>query len=157
MVDSTKDLEVDRQGALPISQALSVIIFRIILEGIERYRNDPEGEDRMATEAVRKLLPLLRTLLSKEAKLSINGLGIMTVVIRAEQQEAKSVAQHTQEIIQATPVRVGMAGREVKVTGVYSLLTFPLKAYDESATTVSHPQVYEPMGALQTTWSQGAL
>jgi hypothetical protein len=156
MVDSTKDLGVDRQSAQPISQVLSVIVFRIILEGIERYRNDPEGEDRMATEAVRKLLPLLRTLLSKEARLSINGPGIMTAVIRAEQQEAKSVAQHIQEIIQATPVRIGIAGREVNMMGVYSLLTFPLRAYSES-TTVSHSQVYESVGAIQTTQSQGAL
>ncbi len=155
-VDSTKDLGVDRQRAQPISQALSVIIFRIILEGIERYRNDPESEDRMTAEAIRKLLPLLRNLLSKEAKLSINEPGIMTAVIRAEQQEAKSVAQHIQEIIQATPVRIGIAGRVVNVTSVYSLLTFPLRAYGES-TTVSHPQVYEPVGAMQTTQSHGAL
>ncbi len=125
MVDSTKDLEADRQRVRPMSRALSVIIFRLVLEGVEWYQGDPGGEDRAATEAARKLLPLLRTNLSKEGKLTINGPGIMTTVIRAEQQKAESVARRIQEIVQATPVRIGLTGREVKVTVTYSSLTFP--------------------------------
>ena len=110
-----------------MSQALSVVIFRVILEGIERYQSDPESEDRVVTEVARKLLPVVRASLSKEDKCSINGPGIMTAVMRAEQQGAESVAKRTQEIVQATPVRIGMVGREVKVTVAYSSLTFPLR------------------------------
>jgi glycosyltransferase involved in cell wall biosynthesis len=155
MVDSTKDLEAGKQGIRHINTPLSVIIFRIILEGIERYHNDPEGEDRMATEAARKLLPVLRTNLSKEGTLSINGPGIMTAVIRAEQQVVESVAKRIQETVQATPVRIGMTGRETKVTVAYSSLTFPLRAHHGSM-TVNHSQIHEKVGVVQATQSQGA-
>ena len=154
MVDSTKDLQAERLSVRHISNALSVIIFRIILEGIERYHSDLEGEERAATEVARKLLPLLRANLSKEDKFSINGPGIMTAVIRAEQQAAESVAKRIQGIVQATPVRIGMAGREVKVTVAYSSLTFPLRA-QKGSMTVSHSHVYEAMRAVQVTQSEG--
>jgi hypothetical protein len=132
-----------------MSQALSVIIFRIVLEGIESYQNDPEDEDRAATEAARKLLPLLRAKLSKEAKCSINGPGIMTVVIRAEQQVAESVAKHIQKMVQATSLRVGTTGRWVNVVMTYSLLTFPLQA-QKGSMTVNRTQVYETARVVQT-------
>jgi poly-beta-1,6-N-acetyl-D-glucosamine synthase len=154
MVDSTKDLEADRQRVRPVSQALSVIIFRIILEGIEWYQHDIEDEDRAITEAARKLLPLLRTNLSKGGTFSINGPGIVTAVIRAEQQRAESVAKRIQEIVQATPVRIDMAGREVRVTMAYSLLTYPLRA-QKGSTIVSHSQAYESMKVAQATQSEG--
>jgi glycosyltransferase involved in cell wall biosynthesis len=124
-VASTKDLEADRQRVRRMRQALSVIIFRIVLEGIESYQNDPESEDRAVAEAARKLLPFLRASLSKEARCSINGPGIMTVVIRAEQRVAESVAKRIQGIVQATSMRIGTTGRRVKVMMAYSLLTFP--------------------------------
>ncbi len=155
-VDSTKNLEAERQRVRHMSQALSVIIFRIILEGIERYQSDPEGEDRMATEAARKLLPVLRTSLGRENKLSINGPGIMTAVIRTEQPGAESVARRVQEIVQATPVRIGITGREVRVTVAYTSLTFPLKARHGSV-TMSYPQVHGTMRAVQVTQSKGTL
>jgi hypothetical protein len=67
-------------------------------------------------EAARKLLPVLHTRLRKEDKLSINGPGMMTAVIRAEQQGAGLVAKRIQEAVQATPVRLGVRGREARVT-----------------------------------------
>ncbi len=153
IVTSTKDVETDRQKVRHISNALSVIIFRIMLEDIEWYQSDPEGEDRAVTEATRKLLPALRTILSKEGKFSINGPGIMTAVIRTEQQGAESVAERIQEIVQATPVRIGINGREVRVTMAYSLLTYPLRAQNGSM-TVSHSQAYETMRVVQATQSE---
>ncbi len=150
MVDSTKNPSADRQRERPISQALSVIIFRIILEGIERYQNDPEGEDRMATEAARKLLPVLRTSLGKEGTISINGPGIITVVMRAEQQGVESVAKRIQEIIQARPMKISMTGRSVDMMAIYSSLTFPLRTHHGSM-SVNHSQVYQTVGAVQTT------
>ena len=84
MVDSTKDLEAGKYKVRHVCNAQSVIVFRFILEGAEEYDVNPERQDREATEAVRKLLPLLRTRVRKEDKLSINGPGIMTAVIRAE-------------------------------------------------------------------------
>ena len=69
-----------------------------------------------ATEAARKLLRVLRTRLRKEDKLSINGSGIMTSVIRAEQHGAELVAKCIQEAVQATPVCLGVCGREAGVT-----------------------------------------
>jgi poly-beta-1,6-N-acetyl-D-glucosamine synthase len=154
VVDSTKDLLADRQRVRRKSLALSVIIFRIILEGSTRYHGDPEGEDRAATEMARRLLPLLRASLSKGDKLSINGPGIMTAVIRAEQQEVEDVAKRIQEIAQATPIRVGMTGREVNVTVAYSSLTFPLRGHKDSM-TVNQPPVYGTMKAVQATHSEG--
>ncbi len=128
MVDSTKDLEAGKHKVRHICNAQSVIVFRYILEGTEGYDVNPERQDREATEAVRKLLPMLRTRIRKEDKLSINGPGIMTAVIRAEQHGAELVAKRIQEAVQATPVRIGMRGREVKITVAYSSLTFALKA-----------------------------
>ncbi len=128
MVDSTKDLEAGKHKVRHICNAQSVIVFRYILEGTEGYDVNPERQDREATEAVRKLLPMLRTRIRKEDKLSINGPGIMTAVIRAEQHGAELVAKRIQEAVQAAPVRIGMRGREVKITVAYSSLTFALKA-----------------------------
>jgi glycosyltransferase involved in cell wall biosynthesis len=155
MVDSTKDLEAGRQGVRHISNPLSVIIFRIILEGMERYHNDLESEDRAVTEAARKLLPVLRTNLGKEGTFSINGPGIMTAVIRTEQQAVESIAKRIQGIVQTTPVRIGMTGRETKVAVAYSSLTFPLRTHHESV-TVSNSQMHETMRSTQVTQSQGA-
>ncbi len=59
---------------------------------------------------------VLRTRLRKEDKLSINGSGIMTSVIRAEQHGAELVAKCIQEAVQATPVCLGVCGREAGVT-----------------------------------------
>ncbi len=145
MVDSTKDLEADKHKVRRICNAQSVIVFRFILEGAEGYDVNPEREDREATEAARKLLPLLRTKIRKEDKLLINGPGIMTAVIRAEQHGAELVARRIQEVVQATPVRIGMRGREVKVTVAYSSLTFALKAKN-GGVTVSSPLVKEVVG-----------
>src|SRR6266496_1324284 len=132
MVDSTKDLEAGKQKVRHICNAQSVIVFRYILEGTEGYDVNPERQDREATEAVRKLLPMLRTRIRKEDKLSINGPGIMTAVIRAEQHGAELVAKRIQEAVQAAPVRIGMRSREVKITVAYSSLTFALKGVVES-------------------------
>ena len=111
-----------------VCNALSVIVFRFIPESAEGYEIIFESEERQATEVTRKLLPLLRTQFLKEDKLSISGPGIMTAVIRAEQYGAELVAKRIQEVVQATPVRIGMRGREVKITVAYSILTFALKA-----------------------------
>jgi poly-beta-1,6-N-acetyl-D-glucosamine synthase len=140
MVGSTKDLEAGKHKVRRICNVQSVIVFRFILEGAEGYDVNPEREDREATEAARKLLPLLRTKLRKEDKLLINGPGIMTAVIRAEQHGAELVARRIQEVVQATPVRIGMRGREVKVTLAYSSLTFAFKAKN-GGMTVSSPLV----------------
>src|SRR5258706_13362733 len=101
-----------------------------------------------ATEATRKLLPVLRTRLRKEDKLSINGPGIMTAVIRAEQYGAELVANRIQQVVQAAPVRIGMRGREVKVTVACSSLTFALKPQNGTI-TVSGPLVTEAIMAAQ--------
>jgi glycosyltransferase involved in cell wall biosynthesis len=132
MVDSTKDLEVDKQKVRRICNAQSVIVFRFMLEGAQGDTAYPEREDREATEIARKLLPLLRTKIRKEDKLSISGPGIMTAVLRAEQHGAELVARRIQEVVQATPVRLGRRGREVKVTVAYSSLTFALKTIHRS-------------------------
>jgi len=150
MVDSTKDLEAGKRKVRRICNAQSVLVFRFMLEGGEGYDVNPEREEREATEAARKLLPLLRTKIRKEDKLSINGPGIMTAVIRAEQHGAELVAQRIQEIAQATPVRIGMRGREVKVTVTYSSLTFALKA-KSGRVAVSSPLVKEAMITSQAT------
>jgi len=150
MVDSTKDLEAGQHKVRRICNAQSVLVFRFMLEGAEGYAINPEGEDREATEAARKLLPLLRTKIRKEDKLSINGPGIMTAVIRAEQHGAELVAQRIQEVVQATPVRIGMRGRKAKVTVAYSSLTFALKA-KQGSVTVSSPLFKEALIAGQAT------
>ena len=64
----------------------------------------------------------------KDDNLSMNGPGIMTAVIRAEQRGAELVAMRIQELVQATPVHIGMRGREVKITLAYSSLTFAPQA-----------------------------
>src|SRR5258708_8998783 len=102
MVDSTKDLEAGKYKVRRICNARSVIVFRFILEDARGYDANPERHDREATEAARKLLPMLRTKIRKEDRLSINGPGIMTAVIRAEQHGAELVAKRIQEAVQMT-------------------------------------------------------
>jgi poly-beta-1,6-N-acetyl-D-glucosamine synthase len=138
MVDSTKDLEAGTYKVRRICNARSVIVFRFILEEAEGYDVNPERGDREATEAARKLLPMLRTRIRKEDKLSINGPGIMTAVIRAEQHGAELVAKRIQDAVQAAPVPIGMRGRKVKIMVTYSSLTFPLWTKD-GGMTVSSP------------------
>lgn len=138
MVDSTKDLEAQQRKVRRLCNAQSVIVFRLILEGAEGNDVNREREDREATEAARKLVPYLRTKIRKEDKLSVNGPGIMTAVIRAEQQGAEIVAQRIKKLVEASPVRVGVRGREVKVTVAYSSLTFASKAPD-GPMTISGP------------------
>ncbi len=157
MVDSTKDLEAGEYKVRRICNAVSVIIFRLILEGAEDHDAvNSESEDREATEAVRKLLPLLRSKLRKEDKLSISEPGILTAVIRAEQHGAELISRRVQEIVQATPVRIGMRGREVKIAVAYSSLTFAFKTRSRSI-TVSSPLVQQAMIAAQATNSEGNL
>ncbi len=138
MVDSTKDLEADQRKVRRICNAQSVIVFRFILEGARGTDVLREREDREATEAARKLLPYLRTKIRKEDQLSVNGPGIMTAVIRAEQHGAEIVAQRIKKIVGASSVRVGVRNREVKVTVAYSSLTFASKAANGNV-TVSGP------------------
>ncbi|HEU0003891.1 MAG TPA: glycosyltransferase [Ktedonobacteraceae bacterium] len=130
MVDTTKDLEANQRKVRRICNARSVLVFRFILDDTGEYDVNPEREDRDAAEVARKLLPLLRTRIRKEDKLSINGSGIITAVIRAEQHGAELVAKRIQEAVQAAPVRIGLRGREVKITFACSILTFALKAKD---------------------------
>jgi len=66
------------------------------------------------------------------------------------------VAKRIQEVVQATPVRIGMRGREGKVTVAYSSLTFALKAKN-GIMTVSGPLVEEAMIAARATNSEGNL
>ncbi len=156
MVDSTKDLEAGKRKVRRICNAQSVIIFRFILEGAERYDTNRERADREATEAARRFLPFLRTKIRKEDKLSINGPGIMTAVIRAEQHGAEIVAKRIQEVVEAAPMRIGMRGREVKVSVAYSSLTFSSKAKN-GRMMVSSPLVDEAMIAALAADSEGNL
>ena len=146
MVDSTKDLEAGERKMRRICNAQSVIVFRFILEGAKGTDVQREREDREATEAARKLLPFLRTRLRKEDKLSVNGPGIMTAVIRAEQHGAEIVARRVKEAVEGTSVRVGVRNREVKVSIAYSSLTFASKAPGGDM-TISSPLVDEAMMA----------
>jgi len=139
-VDSTKNLEPGQLRVRRICNAQSVIIFRFILEGAKGNDVYREREDHEATEVARKLLPYLRTKIRKEDKLSVNGSGIMTAVIRAEQHGAEIVAQRIKAAVEASTARVGMRGREVKVTVAYSSLTFASKASGGNV-TVSGPLV----------------
>ena len=143
-VSSTKDLEAGQRKMRRICNAQSVIVFRFILEGAQGDDINREREDREATEVARKLLPFLRTRIRKEDKLSVNGSGIMTAVIRAEQHGAQIVAQRIKKAVEVSPVRVGARGREVKVTVAYSSLTFASKDPDGSI-TVSSPLADEAM------------
>jgi len=156
MVDSTKDLRADTDHVRRMCHAQSVLVFRLILEGTEDYGADPEREEREATEAARKLLPVLRSLLHKADTLSLNGPGILTAVMRADQQGAELVARRIQEAVQATPVRLGVRGREARATVAYSSLTFTLPAKSGSV-TVSSPWVKEAMIAAQASSSEGDL
>src|SRR6266852_9996929 len=133
-VESTKDLEAGQRKVRRICNAHSVIVFRFIIEGAKNNDIHREREEHEATEAARKLLPLLRSKIRKEDKLSVNGPGIMTAVIRAEQHGAELVAKRIQAIVESTTVRVGTRGREVKVTIAYSSLTFASKASNGSMT-----------------------
>jgi Glycosyl transferase family 2 len=138
MVDSTKDLEAGMRKVRRICRAQSVIVFRVILEDSGGRDVDPELEDREATEAARRLLPALRARIRREDRLSVNGPGIMTAVLRAEHHGAELVARRLQELVQATPAaRVGMRGRRVKITLAYSSLTFALKTESGSAAGVA--------------------
>jgi hypothetical protein len=85
---------------------------------------------------------VLRAQLSKESKLalSISEPGILTAVVRAEQNAAEDLSRQIQEIAQSTPVRIGMRGREVKVMVAHSSLTFKGKPNDM---TVTSPLVAE--------------
>jgi biofilm PGA synthesis N-glycosyltransferase PgaC len=143
-VASTKDLEAGQRKVRRICNAQSVIVFRFIIEGSKLNDIQREREEREATEAARKLLPYLRTKVRKEDKLSINGPGIMTAVIRAEQQGAEIVAQRIKAAVEVTTVRVGARGREVKVTIAYSSLTFASKALN-GGITVSGPLLDDSM------------
>lgn len=142
MVDSTKDLEAGQRKMRRICNAQSVIVFRLILEGALGNDVHREREDREATEAARKLLPELRAKMRKEDKLSINGPGIITAVIRAEQQGAEIVAQRIKHAVEAATLRIG--GHEVKVTAAHSSLTFSSKAANGKM-VVSGPLLDESM------------
>src|SRR5207247_5609895 len=150
MGDSTECRAAGKDKVRHMCNAQSVLVFRFMLEGAEGYDMNLDGDDREATEAARKLLPLLRSKIRKEDKLSINGPGIMTAVIRAEQHGAEIVARRIQEVVEATPVRTGMRGRKVKVTVAYSSLTFGLKAKNGGVTVSSH-LLDEDMIAAQAT------
>jgi biofilm PGA synthesis N-glycosyltransferase PgaC len=124
MVDSTKDLEAGQQKVRRVCNVQSVIIFRIFLEGASWDDLNREREDREATEVARKLLSPLRACIRKKDKLSINGPGIVTVVICAEQSGAEIVAQRIKKAIENSTVTVGLRKREVKATVTYSSLAF---------------------------------
>src|SRR5713101_1365948 len=143
-VSSTKALEAGQYKMRRICNAQSVIVFRLLLEGAQHNDVQREREEREANEAARKLLPILKSKIRKEDKLSINGPGIMTAVIRAEQHGAQLVAERIKAAVEGTTVRVGTRGREVKVTIAYSSLTFASKAKHGSV-TVSTPLFEEAM------------
>jgi biofilm PGA synthesis N-glycosyltransferase PgaC len=133
-VDSTKDVEAGQHKVRRICNAQSVIVFRLMIEGANGSDANREREDREATEAARKLLPFLRTRIRKEDLLSVNGPGIMTAVIRADQHGAEIVAKRIKKLVEESTVHVGMRGREVRVTVAYSSLTFASKATDGTMT-----------------------
>jgi poly-beta-1,6-N-acetyl-D-glucosamine synthase len=134
MVNSTKTLEAGEHKMRRICNEQSVIVFRFILEGANGTDVMREREDREATEVARKLLPTLRGKIRKEDKLSVNGSGIMTAVIRAEQHGAELVALQMKELAETIPVRVGLRNREVKITMAYSILTFASKVSNRNVT-----------------------
>ena len=154
MVDSTKNLEVEQFHVHRICNAQSVIVFRLILSNAKGTDVQREREDREATEVARKLLPQMRTQLRKEDKLSINGPGIMTAVIRAEQHGAEQVAQSIKQLAESTSVGVGMRNREVQVTVAYSILTFASKTVDGQV-TVSGSHIDQTMLAALTASNEG--
>ena len=146
IVASTKDLGAGQRKVRRICNAQSVIVFRFIIEGAEHNDINREREEHEATEVARKLLSMLRSKICKEDNLSINGPGIMTAVIRAEQKGAEIVAQRIKTAVESSTVRVGTRGREVKVTISYSSLTFASKAPNGNM-TVSGPLQDEQMVA----------
>jgi hypothetical protein len=141
-IDSTKSLEAGEHRVRRVCNAQSVIVFRLILAGAKHDLIGREDEERQATEAARRLLPYLRTRVRKEDQLSINGPGVITAVIRAEQAGAEIVAQRIKEAIESSVVRLGLRGREVKVSVAYSSLTFAINA-PSGAMTVSGPLLAE--------------
>jgi poly-beta-1,6-N-acetyl-D-glucosamine synthase len=149
-VESTKDLEAGQRKVRRICNAQSVIVFRFIIEGAKHNDINREREEHEATEAARKLLPYLRTKVRKEDNLSINGPGVMTAVIRAEQRGAEIVAQRIKAAVESSTIRVGARGRAVKVTIAYSSLTFASKAPDGNM-TVSGPLLDEQIMAVFAT------
>jgi poly-beta-1,6-N-acetyl-D-glucosamine synthase len=142
VVPSTKALEAGKHRVRRLSNAQSILVFRIVLEGADGFDGYPEGRDHQATEAARKLLPLMRTRMRREDKLAVNAPGIMTAVIRAEQNGAEMVARGLQAAAQAAPVRIGRRGRGVRVEVAYSFLTFAFKGRN-GGVTVSSPPVHE--------------
>src|SRR6266849_4398848 len=140
-VSSTKELEGSHYKMRRICNAQSVIVFRLLLEGAQHNDVQREREEREANEAARKLLPILKSKIRKEDKLSINGPGIMTAVVRAEQHGAELVAQRIKKVVESAPVRVGARGRTVNVMVAYSSLTFASPT--GGSMTVSGPHVEE--------------
>jgi hypothetical protein len=139
MVETTKDLEAGSRKVRRLCNAQSVIVFRFILAGADGTDANREREEREATEVARKLLPAIRAKLRKEDKLSVNGPGIMTAVIRAEQSGAELVAQRVKQVVEETAVRVGMRNREIKVTLTHSSLTFASKINTSTSTASVQP------------------
>lgn len=133
-VASTKDLEPGEQRVRRVCHAQSVIVFRLILAGADYGDMQREREEHEATEAARKLLPAMRARLRKEDLLSVNGPGIVTVVLRADQRGAEIVARRMKSIVEAAPVRVGVRNREVRVRIASSTLTFAMQTDDERVT-----------------------
>ncbi|GHO54968.1 hypothetical protein KSD_11590 [Ktedonobacter sp. SOSP1-85] len=142
MVESTKDLDADKRMLRRLSDVVSVIIFRFILDDPEGNLLNPDSNDRDATEAVRKLFPVLRSQVHSVGKLalSISEAGILTAIIRAEQSEVEEISRQIQEIVQSTPVRISTHGRKVKMMAVYSSLTFKGK---HNNITITSPLVTE--------------
>ena len=147
-VASTKALEQGEFKMRRICNAQSVIVFRLLLEGAQHNDVQREREDREANEVARKLIPILKSKIRKEDMLSINGPGIITAVIRAEQHGAELVAQRIKQVVESTPMRVGARGRPVKVTVAYSSLTFASPS--NGSMTVSGPLVGEAVTAAQS-------
>lgn len=146
-VASTKDIEAGQLKMRRICNEQSVIVFRLVLEGALNTDVQREREEHEANEAARKLLPLLRSKIRKEDTLSINGPGIITAVIRVDQQGAALVAEQIKQVVESTPVRVGARGREVKVTVAFSSLTFSVQGKG-GMMKVSGPLMEESATAL---------
>ena len=140
-VSSTKELEGSHHKMRRICNAQSVIVFRLLLEGAQHNDVQREREEREANEVARKLLPILKSKIRKEDVLSLNGPGIITAVIRAEQHGAELVAQRIKKVVESAPVRLGARGRAVNVTVAYSSLTFASPTC--GSMTVSGPFVDE--------------
>ncbi len=145
-VTSTKALEQGQFKMRRICNAQSVIVFRLLLEGAQHNDVQREREEREANEVARKLLPILKSKVRKEDALSINGPGIITAVIRAEQHGAELVAQRIKKVVESTPMRVGARGRSVSVTVAYSSLTFASPT--NGSITVSGPLIESAVAPL---------